>query len=212
MSESGPRAGETVSGYQIRDYRAGDLEAARSLVGRVEPYLPEDEPAVAAMHAAAESARLAGDRWVPLPPELGRLGDVESGYLGFWLAETTDAKPSVIGMIGVRRAGSDLGESGELPFALEWRRRGDVAELRRLRVAPEWHRRGVGSALTATALAWARSSGFAEAVLNTTTAQSRSLALYYKLGFREVARSFVGRYGLVWLALRLTVAGDAPSR
>ena len=81
-----------------------------------------------------------------------------------------------------------------------WQDRHDIAELRRLRVDPGWRRVGIGTRLNETALDWASGNGFGEVVLNTTSAQIPALALYCKLGFQEIIRSFVGLYELVWMS------------
>jgi hypothetical protein len=45
--------------------------------------------------------------------------------------------------------------------------------------------------------------GLRSLVLNTTAAQIPALALYHKLGFHELGRSFLGSYELVWMQRRL---------
>jgi ribosomal protein S18 acetylase RimI-like enzyme len=43
------------------------------------------------------------------------------------------------------------------------------------------------------------SFGLRSLVLNTTVAQLPALALYRKLGFNELGRSYLGSYELVWM-------------
>jgi GNAT superfamily N-acetyltransferase len=85
-----------------------------------------------------------------------------------------------------------------LPLAQQWRKRRDVAELRHLRVAPEQRGEGVGTRLGERALEWCRNQGLHALVCNATSAQVPALGLYRKLGFREVCRTYVGEYELVW--------------
>ena len=91
----------------------------------------------------------------------------------------------------------------DLPLGREWRLRHDVAELKRLRVADDMWRRGVGTRLTQAVIDWCRVHGFRTLVLNTTTPQKPAIALYKKLGFREVERTYLDKYELVWLRLEL---------
>ena len=72
-----------------------------------------------------------------------------------------------------------------------------------MRVAEEVWRQGIGTRLTEVAIDWCRHHGVRTLVLNTTTPQGPAIGLYHKLGFREVARTFIGRYELVWLRLDL---------
>ena len=50
-------------------------------------------------------------------------------------------------------------------------------------------------------ISWSASSGLRTLVLNTTAAQLPALALYRGLGFREIGRSYLDLYELVWLCL-----------
>jgi GNAT superfamily N-acetyltransferase len=189
---------------RIRRYAPRDLPKVRALNARIGPYRPEDQEVVEAMVARAAAAERAGDRWVPLDSAPDSLDTIDTSYLAFWVAVTPERQgDDVVGMIGVRRFGFDTEESGGLALAAEWQRRGDVAELRRLRVAPEVWRRGIGARLTQTVIDWSRENGFRSLVLNTTSPQAAARALYRRLGFTEVARSYIGSYELVWLEIHL---------
>ena len=91
----------------------------------------------------------------------------------------------------------------DLRLGREWRLKDDVAELKRLRVADDMRRRGVGTRLTQAVIDWCRAHGFPTLVLNTTAPQKPAIALYKRLGFRELERTFLGKYELVWLCLDL---------
>lgn len=195
---------------RIHPYHADDLPQVRALEARVTPYRPEDQSAVEAMFECARRAEVDGDPdWIPQTPSPPDLDQIEDVYLAFWVAVlsttevTAPGSDQIVGMVGVYRAGFDSELPPHSPLARAWRNRDDVAELRRLRVAPEVRRQGIGAQLNETAIAWSRAQGYRTLVLNTTAAQAPALSLYHKLGFREVGRSFVGRYELVWLELAL---------
>lgn len=89
------------------------------------------------------------------------------------------------------------------PLSRELRLRDDVAELRLMRVAEEVWRQGIGTQLAEVAVDWCRHQGIRTLVLNTTTPQKPAIGLCHNLGFREVAKTFIDRYELVWLRLEL---------
>ena len=187
----------------IRPKEPFDVDAIVALERRVEPYRPEDQTAVDAMFGRAKEAERRGDpRWMPQTPPMAQVEEAVADELGLWVAQPV-AGDAIVGVVGLYRAGL----SSEIPKteirAASWRDREDVAELRRLRVDSEWRRVGVGTTLNQTALEWARGKGFREVVLNTTSAQIPALALYSKLGFQEIFRSFVGAYELIWMSRRL---------
>src|SRR5512146_866705 len=67
------------------------------------------------------------------------MDDIPAAYLAnpgshFWVAESTDAKKGIVGMIGVQQHEDNMGE------------------IRRLRVRSDLRRRGIGSALVEHAL------------------------------------------------------------
>ncbi len=109
----------------------------------------------------------------------------------------------VVGIADVWGSGAVSLMPPDMPLAKAWRRRDDVAQLMRLSVEPELWQRRVGMQLTQTAIQWCRDHGFHNLVLNTTLPQIPAISLYRKLGFREVGRSFVHKYELVWLDLTL---------
>lgn len=189
---------------QIRPYQIDDLACIKALHGRMGPYRPEDQPVVEEMFARAAEAERTGDRWVPLAPCADSLDAIEGSYLAFWVAVATGPQDTgeLAGTVGVRRCVEMTG-SGGLAIALEWHQSEDVAELLSLRVAPERWRSGIGAQLCRTVVDWSGENRFRSLVLNTTAAQLPALALYRRLGFREVGRSFVGGYELVWLELPL---------
>jgi ribosomal protein S18 acetylase RimI-like enzyme len=193
-----------VDAVQIRPYQIDDLASIKALHGRMGPFRPEDQPVVEEMFARAAEAERTGDRWVPLAPSADSLDAIEESYLAFWVAVVAGHQDTgeLVGTVGVRRC-VDMTGSGGLAVALEWQESGDVAELLSLRVAPERWRSGIGAQLCRTVIDCSRDNRFRSLVLNTTAAQVPALALYRRLGFREVGRSFVGGYELVWLELPL---------
>jgi ribosomal protein S18 acetylase RimI-like enzyme len=196
-----PRA----DGIEIRPYRISDLANVKALDERMDPFRPEDQADVQAMLARAAEAERTRDRWVPLAAAPDSLDAIDESYLAFWVAVAAGHQDAdeVVGMVGVRRCGIEMTGFAGLPIAAEWHQRGDVAELRRLRVAPEHWRSGIGTQLSQTVISWSRDQGFRSLILNTTAAQTPAIALYRRLGFRELGRSFVGTFELVWLELPL---------
>jgi GNAT superfamily N-acetyltransferase len=197
-----------VETSQIRLARPKDLPLVEALEERVQPYRPEDEPAVKAMYARALRAEQANDpRWMPLPISSTRPDASETnpfpGLEAFWVAEQEGEHGLLMGIVGVEAfCTGEVIDSGH-PLVEEWRHCGRVAELRRLRVAPEWRRLGLGMRLCETVIAWSRAHPYDMLVVNTTTPQFPARQLYEKLGFREKGVSFIGRYELVWMELKL---------
>ena len=192
-------------GMRIRRYEPDDLPEIQALLDRVVPYRPEDQAEVQSMVARAAEAERIGDRWAPLAPAAGSFDAIEESYLAFWVAVTTEHADTadVVGMVGMRRARADTTEAASLPMSSDWQRRGDVAELCCLRVAPERWRQGIGARLTETVIHWSRENGYRTLVLNTTSPQLPARALSRRLGFREIARSYLGPYELVWFEYSL---------
>jgi ribosomal protein S18 acetylase RimI-like enzyme len=127
----------------------------------------------------------------------------DAAHLAFWVAV---AGNGVVGTVGLRQVGevssvaSDSAENSSMPGLQSWIESGTVGEVRRLRVAPEWRRCGLGTALMQELINSATFSfGLRRLVLNTTAAQIPALALYARLGFHELGRSYLGAYELVWL-------------
>ena len=80
-----------------------------------------------------------------------------------------------------------------------------------MRVAEDMWRQGIGTRLTEVAIDWCRDHGVRTLVLNTTTPQRPAIGLYTKLGFREVGRTFIDRYELVWLRVEVCDAMEQAS-
>jgi GNAT superfamily N-acetyltransferase len=191
--------------FRIRELRPEDGPRLAALYARVQdPYLPEHARLVQEMHARARQAQARNDRWRPLPENAPAAADAT--HEAFWVALADQTAEQIVGTLGLRRVGDDntaavdTAEWCGLPTALDWVAHRRVGELRRMRVAPEWRRRGVASALLSAGHDYAASNGIEQLVLNTTSAQIPALQLYTKHGFRELTRTYLGSYELVWLA------------
>jgi GNAT superfamily N-acetyltransferase len=88
-----------------------------------------------------------------------------------------------------------------MPLAQEWERLTGIATMTRLSVDPEFWRRGLGFSLIQTAADWCREHNYGIFVLNTTSPPHPAMSLYRKAGFREVGRSNLGKYEVVWFEL-----------
>lgn len=195
------------SDFCIRRLRSDDEVQLQALYARTRnPYRQEDAAEVSAMHRRAVQARETGHLWSALPREAQHVPDAE--HRAFWVAETAaNGSAEIIGTVGLRIVGDgDTADVDTVAFSGllavdEWIRTARVGEVRRLRVAPEWRRRGVATALMRELISWSASSGLRTLVLNTTAAQLPALALYRGLGFREIGRSYLDVYELVWLCL-----------
>ena len=189
----------------IRLVQPSDSAQIQLLEERVQPYRPEDQAAVEAMFERATAIEGDNTHWAPIPqPAPGDKETEDSGYLAFWVAQMVeDGQPDrLIGMVGIGRMSFHiLPRSG--PFVESLRNRNDLLELQHLRVDPDFHGRGVGKQLCQTVIDWARDHGFKFLFVNTTTPQTPARSLYQKMGFREVAVTYVGKYELVWMELTL---------
>jgi GNAT superfamily N-acetyltransferase len=186
----------------IRAYRPADLPQVERLDAQVQPYRPEDRANVQAMYARALEAQRRNDaRWMA-DPETG-IRETPESYLAFWVAEPVEPAPTpaLVGTVGVRLFQAGLEMPPEFNLAQAWQSRGDVAELRHLRVAPDARGQGLGGRLCQTVIDWTREQGYGTLVVNTTSAQLPALRLYQRLGFREVGRTFIDAYELVWSEL-----------
>jgi GNAT superfamily N-acetyltransferase len=102
-------------------------------------------------------------------------------------------------MVGFERPGA--GMSVPPPEFVTFDQR--TLRLDLMRVAPERQRRGIGRVLTATAVQWARDSGYGRIILDTTPQQEAAVALYTACGFVDRGRSTIGGYEIVWFELVL---------
>ncbi|XP_041816990.1 N-acetyltransferase family 8 member 3-like [Chelmon rostratus] len=108
--------------------------------------------------------------------------DIPGNYLSrpddcYWVAEAEiDGRAQIMGMVAV------IGkQSGEKRYG----------ELFRMIVSPLCRRTGLGVRLTQTVIDFCKERGFSEVVLETSSTQTAAMALYTKLGFRQVS-SLVG--------------------
>jgi ribosomal protein S18 acetylase RimI-like enzyme len=187
----------------IRAYQSEDLPRVEALESRIQPYRPEDQPDVEAMFTRALQAEQADDpRWMAIPSVPPQ--PISREFAAFWVAEQGEKVDTPLaGIVGVEAFCAGKGMSARLKLAQDWQDRGNVAELCRLRVAPEVRGHGLGTRLCQTVVEWSRAQGYHTLVVNTTTPQIPALDLYRKMGFRDVALSFIGRYELIWLELPL---------
>ena len=193
--------------FRVRRLRPEDDVQLEALYARTRnPYREEDAGAVAAMHCLALQARETGCRWSALPAEARNGSEASIARSGLrcrlrmecWRSSEQLAYES---WATAASADADSVESGGLPSAEKWKQTADVGEVRRLRVLPEWRRRGVATALMSELISWSARARLRGLVLNTTAAQLPALALYRSLGFREIGRSYLDVYELVWMHL-----------
>jgi ribosomal protein S18 acetylase RimI-like enzyme len=107
------------------------------------------------------------------------MDDIDSAYMAnpgshFWVAQLTDARPEVVGMIGVQQHEDSVGE------------------IRRLRVRQDLRRRGIGSALIETALKFCRDRGYLKIALDTFVEREPAIKLFEKFHFRHSRTRSVG--------------------
>jgi ribosomal protein S18 acetylase RimI-like enzyme len=169
-----------VTSCVIRPFRQSDFEQVRWLHQRTPP---------------AGQVAVRPQSWRP------ELDDIPANFDAFWVVlEPAEDEDAIVGMAGVEQVGTreDLVPLPE-SLAIE----GRTARVHAMRVAPERQRRGIGRMLTQTAIDWARDQGYEAIVLETTPEQQAAVALYESMGFKEVGRSKLGEYDLVWLRLVL---------
>ena len=195
----------------VRAMRPGERPRAEALWESVGPYRPEDAPEVEAMRERARRAMAAGDRrWKrsedPVP------GDSPPTRSAHWVAVVPSGRGGdrIVGTCQVVGPTHLSQMPAEVHLRREWRLRDGVAELSHLRVTDDVWRGGVGTRLVEAAVDWCRRHGFSTLVLSTTTPQRPAIALYAKLGFREMGRTFLGSYELVWLSLDLADGSGSP--
>src|SRR3954465_9853834 len=100
------------------------------------------------------------------------IDDIEQAYMSkpgshFWVAELLQAKPAIVGMIGVQHHEDNVGE------------------IRRLRVRLDQRRRGIGSALIESALQFCRARGYLKIALDTFVEREPAIKLFEKFHFRH---------------------------
>lgn len=156
----------------------------------IRPYRPTDQAGVRALHDRTPPAGSTAAGPQPWPADLD---EIPRRYAAFWVA-VTDGDEEVVGMVGVATPGQEAP-----PFVL--RGRSGVAQVRRMRVAPERQRQGIGAALLRAVLAWRREHGGGPLIVETTVQQAAAVALYRRMGFRDIGRSWLGAYELTWLEL-----------
>ena len=184
--------------------RPSDEPQAEALWRGMSPYRPGDEAEVEVMYERAKHARDAGDsRWKALGASAP--DDPMQDASASWVAAVPsgNGEERIVGTVQAIGPTTLAEMPPDLPLGREWRLRDDVAELKRLRVADDMRQQGVGTRLTQAVINWCRAHGFRTLVLNTTTPQKPAIALYKRLGFREVDRTFLDKYELVWLCLDL---------
>ncbi len=184
--------------------RPADQSQAEALWKGLGPYRPGDEPEVQAMYERALRARDAGDsRWKSLDAMESDV--LPPTCLENWVAVVPSGRGEdrVVGTVQVVSPTALSEMPADHPLSQELRQRDDVAELRLMRVAEDVWRQGIGARLTEVAIDWCRDHGVRTLVLNTTTPQKLAIGLYHKLGFREVGRTYLDRYELVWLRLEV---------
>ena len=188
----------------IRKLQPADQPQAEALWNGTSPYRPGDEREVEAMYERALRARDAGDsRWRSLDAIAS--DDLPPSCVENWVAvvQSGSGDDRIVGTVQVVSPTALSEMPTDHPLSRELRLRDDVAELRLMRVAEDMWRQGIGTRLTEVAIGWCRRHGVRTIVLNTTRPQKPAIGLYHKLGFREVARTFLDRYELVWLRLEV---------
>ncbi len=188
----------------IRRMRPADQPQAEALWKGLSPYRPGDEPEVEAMYERALRARDAGDsRWKSL--EDMKSDVLPPTRLENWVAVVPSGRGEdrVVGTVQVVSPTALSEMPADHPLSRELLLRDDVAELRLMRVIETMWRQGIGTRLTEVAIDWCRNHGVRTLVLNTTSPQKPAIGLYHKLGFREVGRTFIERYELVWLGVEV---------
>lgn len=141
------------------------------------PRQPADIAACVAVLAAVHAADGYPLGW-PANPAAWLAPD---GLLAAWVAE---ADQRVTGHVALCRAAGDEAAVWSAASGLPQDR---IAEVARLFVAPEARGQGVGTALLATACAWARSHDLRPA-LQVLDHDHAAVALYERSGWRRVAR------------------------
>jgi ribosomal protein S18 acetylase RimI-like enzyme len=155
----------------------------------IRPYRPADQPGVRALHDRTPPAGQVYIGPQPWPSELDR---IEETCLAFWVATEPDgSEERIVGMTGVTSIDSSVPADVSMG-------RSHLVRLNHMRVAPERQCLGIGRRLVQVALDWSRAHGADYIILETTLQQVAAVKLYEHMGFREVGRSTIGPYELVW--------------
>ncbi len=188
----------------VRAMRPDDRPQAEALWKGLSPYRPGDEAEVEAMYERAVRARDAGDAsWKSI--EAMESDALERSCSTSWVAVVPpgDGEGRIVGTVQVVSPTALPEIPTDSPLSRDLRLRDDVAELRLMRVAEDMWGQGIGTQLAVIVIDWSRLHGIRSLVLNTTTPQKPAIGLYNELGFREMGRTFLDKYELVWLRLDL---------
>ncbi len=161
----------------------------------IRAYQPSDHAAICSLHERTplpDGTLPGADDW---PSELD---DIPSNFRAFWVA--VDLSDAVIGTVGVQDPSIHPATIALPDFLVQPVR---TARLRRLDVDPQHQRQGLGRRLGQTVVDWARDTGFARVVLDTTTLQLPAIALYESLGFRQAGQTRFQRWDILWFGLML---------
>lgn len=145
--------------------------------------------------------RRPGGRTYPSPEPLPEdLEDIPGNFSACFVAVEQDRRAeAVVGLAAIVAGG--LERDGTLPDFVPMDR--PTARLHWVTVAPERWRLGIGERLTATAIRWARDSGFGAVILETTIQQEGAQALYETMGFKELGHSVNGEWEQVWYRIEV---------
>ena len=188
----------------VRAMRPDDRPQAEALWKGLSPYRPGDEAEVEAMYERALRARDTGDtNWKSM--EAMKSDALAQSCSTNWVAVASpgSGEGRIVGTVQVDSPATLSEMPTDSPLSRDLRLRDDVAQLRVMGVAEDMWGQGIGTQLGELVIDWCRLHGIRTLVLNTTTPQKPAIGLYNKLGFYEMARTFLDRYELVWFRLDL---------
>lgn len=162
---------------------------------RVRRYRVEDQPAIRQLHD-----RVRPPWWTDPepPPWFADLDRITEHFDAFWVAALAGPPRTVVGMVGADPHWTDTPEPPGEP-------EGPVIYLARMRVDPVYQRQRIGTRLCHALVEWARRTGYAAIVTNTTTMQPAAAGLYESVGFVEYARTAISEdTDHIWYVLPLT--------
>jgi ribosomal protein S18 acetylase RimI-like enzyme len=160
-------------------------------------YRAEDQPGVEWLYARTPPWGQTYARPQPVPDDLLNITDHYNALLV--AVEQTAGGEAVVGMTAIAQPSADPIVS--IPDFIDLSI--TTTRLRHVVVAPERWRLGIGRTLVEAALHWCGSNGYKQVVLETTTEQEAALALYDAMGFARLGKSTIGRFELVWFALKI---------